>query len=138
MSQTRTYRGSCHCGAVTFEGDFDLSKGVSRCNCTLCLRVGQAGVMVKPAAFRLLKGAQDLAVYRVGKSPNSRSFCRTCGVHCFGQGDVPEIGGAYVSINTNCLEDVELAGLPSHHFDGRHDNWMAGTRPEMWPLFRPA
>jgi hypothetical protein len=82
----------------------------------------------------LLTGASRITEYRVGKSPNSRSFCATCGVHCFGTGDVPEIGGAFVSVNTNCLEGVELAGLPTHHLDGRHDNWMAGPRADMWPL----
>ena len=131
---TKTYRGACHCGAVTFEAEFDLSKGVGKCNCSLCIKVNQASAMVKPAAFKLLTGADRITEYRVGKSPNSRSFCSTCGIQCFGAGDVPEIGGAFVSVNTNCLEGVELAGLPTHHLDGRHDNWMAGPRPEMWPL----
>jgi hypothetical protein len=44
----------------------------------------------------------------------------------FGRGDVPEIGGAYVSINLACLDDAEaaeLAGAPVKYMDGRHDNW---------------
>jgi hypothetical protein len=44
----------------------------------------------------------------------------------FGRGDVPEIGGPYVSINLACLDDAdpaELASAPVRYADGRHDNW---------------
>jgi len=40
---------------------------------------------------------------------------------------VPEIGGAYVSINVACLDDVpdtELAALPVRFFSGRDNDWM--------------
>lgn len=130
----RKHAGGCHCGAVRFEAELDLAAGATRCNCTVCTKVGSTSVGMKPGAFRLLAGAEDLGVYRVGNSPNQRNFCKRCGVQVFGQGDVPELGGAFVSVNVNCLDDIDPGELQIGYWDGRHNNWHAGMRNQPWPV----
>ena len=55
-------------------------------------------VSIKPYAFRLLSGEAALSDYQFGAFSGHHRFCRTCGVHAFRDGDVPAIGGAFVSI----------------------------------------
>ncbi len=130
----KTYTGGCHCGAVRFEADIDLSQPASRCNCSICTKIAQTGVIAKPSAFRLLAGKDDVSQYAWGGKTATRFFCKHCGVHCYGPGHLDVLGGDYVSINVNTLDGVDPNRLEVIYFDGRHDNWMAGPRPTPWPI----
>lgn len=52
----------------------------------------------------------------------------------FGKGNLPELGGAYVSVNVLCLDDVDPSTLAVVHWNGRHDNWHVGPRDRPWPV----
>ncbi len=131
---TQTYEGSCHCGAVRFQVEADLANGAGRCNCSICTRIAQLGVLVKPEAFKLLAGEQALSFYEWGHKVSRRYFCRHCGIHCFGRGALPELGGAFVSANLNCVEALDPGQIKVNYWDGRHNNWEAGTRDRPWPI----
>jgi hypothetical protein len=132
----RTYRGSCHCGAVRFEVDIDLAQGSTRCNCTHCAKIGAWGANVKPSAFRLLAGSEVLGDYTLSEAGHAR-FCTRCGIRTFGHGNVPEIGGEYVSINLHTLDDAPLGGIPVQYLDGRADTWaLLNSAPYVDPFTR--
>jgi len=124
----KTYAGSCHCGKVRFEADLDLTTGSGKCNCSICAKTRNWSMLVKPDAFRLLAGQEDLGDYQFGSKVGHHQFCRNCGVHVFGRGHLEQLGGAYYSVKLACLDgaDVrELASAPVRYFDGRNNNWYA-------------
>ena len=127
----KTYVGGCHCGAVRFEAEIDISAGTGKCNCTMCTKMRLWSVDVKPEAFRLVAGESDLADY-CGNNPVAHHlFCRHCGVRPFEWVDTPNMsGGKYYNVNVACLDGVdidELMAAPVTYYDGLNDNW--GERP---------
>ncbi|MCE9669751.1 GFA family protein [Myxococcus stipitatus] len=132
----KKYVGGCHCGAVRFEAELDLSEPLNRCNCSVCTKMGGTTTQVPPKTFRVISGAENLGDYRVGDSANFRKFCKRCGVQCFGGGYVAELGGEFVSINVGCLDGVDLALARIQYWDGRNNNWQAGPGTQPWPIQR--
>jgi len=126
--------GGCHCGQVRFEVEVDLGAGGTMCNCTVCTKISPVGAIVPPSAFRLLSGEDSLSSYEWGTKTAQRKFCKHCGVHCFAFGHLDILGGDYVAISLNCLDDFDLSAVKLGYWDGRHNNWQAGLRPTPWPI----
>jgi len=132
-SSARLHTGSCHCGRVRYQVSIDTRQG-GRCNCSICTKISQLGSSVKPEAFELLAGADSISEYVWGHQIGRRAFCRHCGVHCFGSGHLAELGGDFVSINYNTLDDVDPVDVKVIYWDGRHDNWHAGPSDQPWRI----
>ncbi|RJP70526.1 MAG: GFA family protein [Comamonadaceae bacterium] len=123
----KTYHGSCHCGAVTFEADLDLTQSSYRCNCSICRRNRFWAAVATPEHFRLLTGEADLTRYVFNTQKNHHFFCRHCGVRCHGVGNDTPVG-PMVGVNLGCLDDAtdeELSRVPITYIDGRHDRWQS-------------
>ena len=120
----KTYRGSCHCGAVRFEADIDLAQGTFKCNCSMCYksRAWLAGIPVSD--FRLLSGEDKLKDYQFAGKRLHHRFCTVCGVRAFSQG----VDGKQMAVRVNCLDGVdpqELIDAPVKYFNMLHDDFKS-------------
>jgi hypothetical protein len=103
----------------------DLAQGTSKCNCSICTKSRFWKAVIKPDAFQLTQGEDDLADYQFGAERIHHHFCQHCGVKTFGHAEIEGLGEFY-AINLACLDNVtaeELANAPVKFEDGRHDNW---------------
>ena len=120
----KTYKGSCHCGAVRYEADIDLSQGTFKCNCSMCFKTRAWLAGVPASDFRLVSGDQALADYQFGKKRLHHRFCTTCGVRSYSQGTDGK-GNPMYAVRVNCLDDVdpqELIDAPVKYFNMAHDD----------------
>jgi hypothetical protein len=121
----KTYRGSCHCGAVRFEADLDLTRTSYRCNCSICRRTRFWPAVATPEGFRLLSGESELAQYLFHTRKNQHYFCRHWGVRPFGIGTETPVG-KMIGVNLGCLDGVSeeaLSRIPITCVDGLHDRF---------------
>ncbi len=117
MAETKSYKGGCHCGAVSYEVETDLAQ-VIECNCSHCSRKGFLLAFTPVSAFTLKTGEGALADYLFNKHAIRHRFCSSCGVQSFAEGKMPD-GTETRAINVRCLEGVDLAALTITPVDGK-------------------
>jgi hypothetical protein len=128
----QTHHGSCHCGAVTFQADVDLSAESRRCNCTYCAKTRYWKSFVGVDDIRLLTGADNLADYRAPDSlwpPDHihHHFCKTCGVQLYSRGFLAQMGGWFHALNIAVLDGLspqDFAKVPITYENGIEDKQM--------------
>jgi hypothetical protein len=111
------HKGSCHCGAVRFHVDVDLTAPIT-CNCSYCSRRGSILAFTQAESFELVAGEEKLTEYRFNTNKIQHLFCSDCGMESFARGTRPD-GTSMVAINVRCLEDVDVDSLNVTRVDGR-------------------
>lgn len=111
-----TYKGHCHCGAVTFAVETALDDPVW-CNCSFCVRRGAKLQKVPADAFELTQGSENLSMYG-NRDFSDHFFCKTCGVHTFTRST--RTGVRTVIVNLACLQGVDVDSIVPRVFDGAH------------------
>ena len=118
MANEQTYKGSCHCGKVSYEVKTDLGQVIS-CNCSICSKKGHLLTFVPPDQFRLLAGKEEaLTDYQFNNHVIHHLFCPSCGIQSFARGKKRD-GTAMMAINVRCLDGVEIDKLKITAVDGR-------------------
>ena len=115
-----THKGSCFCGAVTFEA-IGSPEAMGYCHCGSCRTWSGGPVnafsLWKPEAVKVTSGAEHVASF--ARTPAShRKYCRKCGGHLMT--DHPPLG----------LVDVFASTIPTLDFKpGVHVNYGETVLP---------
>lgn len=113
-----THKGSCHCGAVTFEVEAPEIIKASECNCSMCKACGFVHLIVEKSEFRLLTGENLITTYTFNTRTAKHTFCSRCGIKSF---YVPRSHPEGISVNVNCLDLSTIRSVEISRFDGA--NW---------------
>jgi hypothetical protein len=111
------YKGSCHCGQVSFEVEGEID-GALACNCSMCSRRGSLLWFVGRDKLQLSTAEEAAGTYTFNKHSIKHRFCPTCGIHAYGEAVDPK-GNRVAAINLRCLEAIDLAAVPVRNYDGR-------------------
>ncbi len=112
-----TQQGSCHCGAIAFELEGEVTEAID-CNCSLCRRRGGLLAFFPREALTLKTPESNLGTYTFNKHALQHHFCPTCGIAPFSEGVHPKTGAKMAAVNVRCLPEVDLAALQVKQVDG--------------------
>jgi len=109
------YRGSCHCGAVRFEIDTEITD-LYVCDCSLCRKKNALMTSVHEDRFKLVSGESALTLYQWNMRIARHYFCSVCGIYTFHKKrSMPD----HYGINIHCLDNFDPTDMPVRHADGK-------------------
>ena len=126
--------GQCHCGAIRFAFETEMSLAPRACQCGFCRRHG-ARTVSDPEGIAALEYGGEPIRYRFGTRTTDYILCATCGVYV---GAIVEIGGArYATLNLNALDEprLDLAAAPVS-YEGEGAAAKAERRRKAWTQLR--
>ena len=120
MNDTPSLQGSCHCGAVRLTLPA-LPDKATRCNCSLCRRVGGVWAYYEFGSVRIEGHPENTAEYVQGDRTLRTIRCRTCGVVTHWEPMEPQAGARH-GVNLNNFDPKLLESVQVRRFDGA-DTW---------------
>ncbi len=114
-------RGSCHCGAITFEVE-RTPEWLTECNCSLCRRVCAHWAHFERDEVQLTVPSEGTIEYVQGDRTLALHTCKVCGCTPFWLGLAPEVS-TRMAFNFRMCEPADITDIPVRHFDGAN-SWQ--------------
>ena len=112
------YKGTCHCGSVSFSFEHEAIETGLRCNCSICRRKGavMSAFTIHPEAFNYEAESDALGMYQFNTNVAKHYFCKNCGIYPFHQ--TLRKPGAY-RVNLGCIDEVDTNAISVELFEGK-------------------
>lgn len=109
------YQGACHCGAIRFEIDTEITE-LTMCDCSLCSKKNALMCTAHESAFKLIAGEDKLSLYTWNSGVAKHYFCSVCGIYPFHKKrSMPD----HYGVNVRCLANFDPASVPIRAASGR-------------------
>lgn len=123
------YRGSCHCGAVTFRIDAEITE-LTTCDCSLCVKKNALMTKVHESQLTILSGEDMLTLYQWNTRRAKHYFCSCCGIYTFHR---KRAAPDHYGVNIQCLDGFDHSRIPVRATQGATMSVSdPAPRPE-WP-----
>ncbi len=109
------YRGSCHCGAVQFQVDTDITE-LYTCDCSLCSKKNALMTNLHESRLTVLNGEDKLTLYQWNTNIARHYFCSVCGIYPFHRKrSMPD----HYGVNVRCLAGLDVTAIPVRAAEGK-------------------
>ena len=131
-----TLRGSCLCGAVTYEAT-GVATRFMHCHCRRCRKATGTGhasnLFLQPGTLRWLAGESQVRTYKVPEAQRfANFFCDTCGSR------LPRQAGDAVVIAAGSLDDEPPLKPQARIFQDSRAAWSCcGDGLPLYPAYPP-
>jgi hypothetical protein len=122
-------RGSCHCGAVTFEINADIVE-LTTCDCSLCVKKNALMAKVHESALTILSGADVLSLYEWNTRRAKHYFCSRCGIYTFHR---KRAAPDHFGVNVFCLDGFDPSAIPVRATEGMGMSVVDPQARSEWP-----
>jgi hypothetical protein len=114
----KTYKGTCHCGAISFAFEHEEIKSGLRCNCSICRRKGavMSDFTIQPDKFDFKAENGALGLYQFDTNIAKHYFCKICGIYPFHE--TMRKPGHY-RVNLGCIDEIDTNAIKVDVFDGK-------------------
>lgn len=110
----------CHCGNVKLSAK-RLPKSITRCNCSICHRLGALWAYFAAGDVELRSGDHPLQSYAWGEKSINYHRCGNCGC-CTHYTSTDSDGRPFFGLNCRMAAAAEIEGIRMRNFDGL-DSW---------------
>lgn len=128
------YNGSCHCGAVRFTVEGEISEGYT-CDCSLCTKKNALMANVHESRLKITSGEDKLGLYQWNARIAKHYFCTLCGIYLFHRKrSMPD----HYGVNLKALDDFDWTSVPVRAAEGKSMPVVSSGARDIWPGPRDA
>lgn len=123
------YKGACHCGAVVFSVDAEITE-LTTCDCSLCVMRNAVMAKIPESALQILAGEPLLTLYQWNTRRARHYFCSRCGIYTFHRKrSAPD----HFGVNVFCLEGFDVHSVPVRATEGANMTVEDSSARPQWP-----